>query len=143
MKAIKTITFLSFIFLFYHGVFGQEPHLSLKNGDQMNNNVFTEEARSYLFLTPMTKPLNPATPANHPILDASWSMLPDYSDEFNSGTLNQTKWQMDYGWGNTHAQHLNYNSNDNPNCSCNLSQLQVNRYAADVPHKNRMNRGNR
>ncbi|MBI1743385.1 hypothetical protein HYR54_10035 [Candidatus Acetothermia bacterium] len=87
-----------------------QPQPQTSANDQTEHHVFVEEKpEGEVFLEPMVKPVNPISPSSHPLLGSGWAPDNDHSDEFNSLTLDTSKWIVDYGWANTFTHHLAYN----------------------------------
>lgn len=79
--------------------------------------AWEEDPKEKLFLGPMARPINAASPASHPLLGPDWSQDMDHSDEFTGPTLDP-KWEMQYPSMNTQPYHLSYNrwlGDTNPN----------------------------
>lgn len=102
----KTILLASLFSAFAFSLFGQDQLVDVK-GDHYSYEANPPVKK--IFLRPMVKPVNSATPSLHPLLGSGWTLDTDCSDEFNGSSLDENKWIVNFKWGNTYLGHLAHN----------------------------------
>lgn len=106
----KILILVTSFVLFVCNLYSQDTNYDTRVvGNTTHQYYIDPPKRTSISLGTMDSPINPISPNSHPLLDGSWSLVSNLSDEFNGSSLSSI-WSKNIGWANTYPHHIAHNN---------------------------------